>query len=109
MDLIRRIFYEAAAGNYALRTAYIPAKPNILADALSRYESARFCRLCPHAYGAPTLINIDLSELQYSVLTTFLPQISPLLMQYPLDLSDCTLQVGPAELTELSTSFGFFA
>ena len=55
MDLVRALFYISARNEFSVHCEYINTKDNILADALSRMDFARFHREYLHASPRPVV------------------------------------------------------
>ena len=49
MTLSRRITWCAASYNFSIHAEHIPGKVNSIADALSRFQTAKFRQLAPWA------------------------------------------------------------
>ena len=56
MQLVRRLYFHAAACNFTVLIVHIPGKQNDIADALSRFQDQRFRSLAPAAATTPTPI-----------------------------------------------------
>ena len=54
MQLVRQLYFIAAANNFHVSVSHIPGTDNAIADSLSRLQMDRFCRLCPGAEPQPT-------------------------------------------------------
>ena len=68
MDLIRRVYFLAARGNFHVRIDYLEGSKNEVADALSRFQMDRFFALAANAQQEPTVLDTDLLELQPGLL-----------------------------------------
>ena len=67
MELILRIYFHAAKGNFTIRISYISGVENVVADTLSRFQMDRFRALVPMANLLPELIDSNLTELKRSL------------------------------------------
>ena len=98
MELIRRIYFYAAKGNFTLRISYIAGVENIVADALSRFQMERFRYLVPDASGSPVSIDSNLVELKRSLLQ---PQDSEMCSS-TIESADCYVPTWLQALEELT-------
>ncbi|GAU94864.1 hypothetical protein RvY_06571 [Ramazzottius varieornatus] len=64
MTVIRRIYFEAANNNFTLRITHISGVDNTLADAVSRFDNARFFENHPKANTEPIMVDNILDFLQ---------------------------------------------
>lgn len=62
INIIPRIYFEAATNSFALRIAYIPVEAKIPADVLSRFDIFRFSA-CGHTEESSSDARSDLIEL----------------------------------------------
>ncbi|GAU89303.1 hypothetical protein RvY_01869 [Ramazzottius varieornatus] len=64
MTVIRRIYFEAANNNFTLRITHISGVDNTLADAVSRFDNARFFENHPKANTEPIMVDNILDFLR---------------------------------------------
>ncbi len=64
MRLLRALFLVAARGNFHINITHIPGIDNSTADALSRFQMARFRRLVPGAAPHPTPVPDMMTEME---------------------------------------------
>ena len=89
MELIRRIYFHAAKGNFTVRISYFPGSENVVADALSRFQMGRFRTLVPTANVLPEVVDTNLVELQRSLLQ----QNDEKTESLTSELNDCTVPI----------------
>lgn len=53
MQLMRRLTWCAAKGNFVIRACHLPGKKNLRADSLSRFNNTLFRQMAPHADSEP--------------------------------------------------------
>ena len=56
MDLVRKITVHTLICNFTLTSQHVPGIDNTIANALSRFQSAKFHELVPYASPQPTTI-----------------------------------------------------
>ncbi|GAU90696.1 hypothetical protein RvY_03076 [Ramazzottius varieornatus] len=66
--VIRRIYFEAANNNFTLRITHISGVDNTLADAVSRFDNARFFENHPKANTEPIMVDSILDFLREMML-----------------------------------------
>ena len=49
MHLLRNLFLLSASNNFTISARHVPGIHNVIADSLSRFQKAEFCRLAPQA------------------------------------------------------------
>lgn len=104
MDLIRRIYYETAKNNFALKFQHVPGADNPVADTLSRFETSKFRQLHPLIDEIPLEVDFNLHDLAGHLLTSSTEQDSDDWKPCPTSSSEHASLADPDVLIELESA-----
>ncbi|GAV09051.1 hypothetical protein RvY_18651 [Ramazzottius varieornatus] len=99
LEIIRRIYFHAAKGNFTLRIQHIPGVANAIADSISRFQMDRFRELAHSAKTEPEPLDSNLTELSRSLHQSLNAPVG-YLTEKSIDCSLPTWLQEPEELTE---------